>query len=115
MRRVPAMSLSKMVGLMLVLAMAASAALSYVAQRHVFLPRFLELEREEALKDLNRCVESLEREMYHLDVVCADWAAWDDTYEFVEEANAEYVASNLVMATFIDNKLNLIYIINYCV
>jgi sensor domain CHASE-containing protein len=29
-----------------------------------------------------------------------DWGHWDDTYEFMESANPEYAADNLVESTF---------------
>lgn len=33
--------------------------------------------------------------MRSLDAICADWAYWNDTYEFVEDLNEEYVADNI--------------------
>jgi sensor domain CHASE-containing protein len=84
--------------------------LDYAIQRMVVFPSFVVLEQNEAKKDLDRCFEALRREFYHLDTFNHDWAAWDDTYRFVQDRNTEYVTSNLVAQTFIDNKLNLIYV-----
>ncbi|MGD8563471.1 MAG: CHASE4 domain-containing protein, partial [Desulfarculaceae bacterium] len=50
------------------------------------------------------------REIRHLGILCNDWAAWDDTYEFAAQPNQEYRDSNLLPETFSDNRLNLIYI-----
>ncbi|RMF86757.1 MAG: hypothetical protein D6736_14375 [Nitrospinota bacterium] len=88
------------------------AVLDYSIQRFVIFPSFTALEREEAQKDLERSVEALQREIYHLSLLCNDWAAWDDTYAFVQDRNPAYIESNLVLSSFTDNNLNLIYIVD---
>ena len=50
-------------------------------------------ENEQAIKDLQRSEQAIRREMFHLTVFTGDWAAWDDTYEFVETLDAEYIES----------------------
>ncbi|MBS7638002.1 HAMP domain-containing protein [Candidatus Bathyarchaeota archaeon] len=37
-----------------------------------------------------------------------DWASWDDTYNFIEDKNRDYIDSNLVDGTFINLRLNII-------
>ncbi len=96
--------------LILLVVVALYAALDYGIQRLVVFPSFIALEQHEAEKDLERCFEALRRESYHLDTFNHDWAAWDDTYQFVRDRNTDYISSNLVAQTFIDNKLNLIYV-----
>jgi two-component system NtrC family sensor kinase len=86
------------------------AGLDYGIQRLVVFPSFVSLEHQAAKRDLERCVEALRREIYHLDTFNHDWAAWDDTYAFVRDRNSEYIQSNLVAQTFVDNNLNLIYV-----
>jgi two-component system NtrC family sensor kinase len=104
------MSLRSKILLILLVVVTLYAALDYGIQRLVVFPSFIALEQHEAKKDLERCFEALRRESYHLDTFNHDWAAWDDTYEFVRDRNADYISSNLVAQTFIDNKLNLIYV-----
>jgi PAS domain S-box-containing protein len=41
-----------------------------------------------------------------------DWATWDDTYKFAQDRNEEYIKRNLMDATFIDNRFNLIAVVN---
>lgn len=43
---------------------------------------------------------ALDREMGNLLTTTEDWAAWDDTYAFIEERNPEYIQANLVDETF---------------
>ncbi len=55
------------------------------------------LERDEALRDLDRVVGALDRELKQLGVSAADWAYWDETYRFAAEAGRyqEYLDTNL--------------------
>jgi len=87
-------------------------AAHYGIQQLVVFPSFVELERAEATKDMQRCVEAIRREIYHLDTFCYDWARWDDTYRFVVDGNKDYINANLVVETFTENNLNLIYVVN---
>ncbi len=80
----------------------------YAIQRFIVFPSFLVLERNDALTDLDRCLHSIQSEIEHLDSTCHDWAAWDDTYEFIETAAQDYIDANLVLDVFSSNKLNLV-------
>lgn len=61
----------------------------------------------------------LEREMENLAVKQADWARWDDTYEFITDRNEQYIASNLNdesfelinvdMMAFVNNSGEVVY------
>ena len=81
-------------------------------QRFIILPSFLALEREEAITDISRSVKTLQREIDELDGFVWDWAAWDDTYEFIQTRSEAYIKSNLVLETFSDDDLNLIYFVD---
>ncbi|MBI5117502.1 HAMP domain-containing protein [Candidatus Poribacteria bacterium] len=106
------MSLRKKILLILLVIMTLYIGLDYGIQRLVIYPSFLELEKDEAGKDMQRCVEALRKEIQHLDAFVHDWSAWDDTYKFVEDRNQAYIEANLVPTAFSINKLNLIYICN---
>jgi sensor domain CHASE-containing protein len=86
------------------------AGLDHLIQRWTITPSFLDLERAEALKDVQRTVEALQTEIEHLDARCRDWATWDDTYAFVAGAQGDFVASNLGPNAFQDDEVNLLFI-----
>ncbi len=67
----------------------------FFVQRFVVYPSFLELEEHEAGQNLQRIIHALERENYHLERICRDWATWDDTYEFMITRSEAYKTSNL--------------------
>jgi len=86
------------------------AGLDYGIQRLVVYPSFISLERREAEKEIERCVAALRRELHHLDGLCHDWAAWNDTYEFVEDRNPDYISDNLLDESYQNNQINLLAI-----
>ena len=55
-----------------------------LVSRTVLVKGFVDLEREAALRDLERAYEAFEAELEALDTILVDWAQWDDTYEFAQ-------------------------------
>jgi len=89
------------------------AVLIYGIQNVIILPSFVTLEKDEAIRDLERCKEALKSDFYNLDMLCKDWAAWDDTYEFVKNQNKNYINSNFNRGAFEDNNVNIVAIGDY--
>lgn len=80
-----------------------------VVQHYVVYPSFVSLEREEAVKHVERCVDAITTEIEHLNIFCADWAAWDDTYAYIDDENEAYEKSNFTSVLWSVNRLNLLY------
>lgn len=85
-------------------------SVNYATQRSIIQPSFVTLEREEAVKDLQRCVEAIRREIMHLGTTCEDYASWDDTCAFVVDANREYAEANIAVSNLQDLDLNVMVI-----
>ena len=97
--------------LLSLLALALGYMLVYhLVQSHFLLPQFLAMEEGLVQEDLARVQAALDQELDFLEKLCHDWAAWDDTYEFVREPTDEYRQSNLLPETYLDSKLNLLAI-----
>lgn len=73
---------------------------------------FKELEERNTRENVERMQSALSNDISDLDAFLGDWAAWDDTYAFIEDVNQKYIESNLVEGTFINSKLNLMVFIN---
>lgn len=86
--------------------------LLYFSLNKIITKGFLEIEVNNVHSDLQRTLNLIKIEQDTLDLLTADWAVWDDSYEFIKEPNQKYIKSNLVEATFADYKLSFIAYIN---
>ncbi len=78
----------------------------------VIKPTLADFEKELAVEDLARFNKTVEKELQYLNRTCADYAWWDDTYEFVLDKNETYKKTNLLPQTYEENNINMILIIN---
>lgn len=106
------MSLTAKVLVIPALAVVAYALLDSAIQSRTLMPSFYQLELREARRDIYRSTSVFRHERESLGRTTADWAAWDDTYEFVADPCEEYITSNLVSATYIDNGLNAMVLLD---
>jgi diguanylate cyclase (GGDEF)-like protein len=83
-------------------------AIGYFYTHTLFLQGYLSLENQEIKANASRFNKSLNREIENLGALTNDWAAWDDTYNFMENQNQEYINSNLVEDTYSELGLNFI-------
>ena len=77
------------------------------------------IEDQQMHAHLDRIALALENDIENLEATTMDWAAWDDTYEFILTGDPAYVESNLVDGTFealdlgfmllVDSSANLVY------
>jgi len=104
------MSLQAKILLIVLVVVSLYAVLDYASQYFFVLPSFISFERNEAKNTMRHCIALLKREISNLDKFAKDWAAWDDTYQFVKDRNDGYISTNLVIESFTNNNLNLIYI-----
>ncbi|MFC1905061.1 CHASE4 domain-containing protein [Chloroflexota bacterium] len=70
------------------------------------------MEQDNVVQNIERSVKTLDNEISNLDTLLWDYAAWDDTYAFIEDANTDYIASNLIDSTFTWLRLNLMLFID---
>lgn len=73
-----------------------AAVLSYL----VFRPEFIEIETNDALKDLRFVSGILQTEMAGLENTNQDWAVWDQAYAFLQGRDSLFIGREVVPATF---------------
>lgn len=83
-----------------------------VGARFILLDNYEALEKQRAEVNVKRCLSALSNELSELDSTAGDWAAWDNTYAFIQNANDNYLESNLVDDTFANLRLNIMLFIN---
>lgn len=110
------MSLRSKIVLIVTLVVAAYAIADHVLQRRTLLPRFAELERIEALEDVDRVTAALQAEIDYLDDACRDRATLTSTWEFATQADAaartRYAEENLGARSMRQDELDLLYVID---
>lgn len=84
----------------------------YFCTKIILVDRFTEIEAMRTQRNVERALSVLSFTLSTLDYTAADWAGWDDTYEFVEDANDNFVRTNLEDITFVKLRLNLMLFIN---
>jgi len=80
--------------------------------RRVVLGRFAALERELAERDVDRARNTLADEVEALHALGRDYANWDETYGFLGGARPDYAAVNFPDATFSQNRIGLLVVID---
>jgi len=98
--------------LLVLLTLVALIAILYGVSRFTLLGGFHELEERDTKQNVQRTLSALSYEISSLDTSTHDWAAWDDTYAFIQDADAKYEESNLGDGTFQSLKINLMLFVN---
>lgn len=84
----------------------------YFISQNMLMQRVQNSESEFVESENTRVHMGLSYEYFRLGNVVSDWANWDDTYQFVEDNNTEYVQTNLVYSAFNDLNLNVMMFVN---
>jgi sensor domain CHASE-containing protein len=77
------------------IALIASAALIYGVSNRIMVREMLSIESDQMTRNVSVVQRAIEREKAELDARVFDYAAWDDTYAFMEEPDPEYIRTNL--------------------
>lgn len=89
------MALRTRVTTLLLMLFGAQVLIGLAIQRVVIYPSFLHLEREEAVADVDRALQTLQRELDLLSPSANDWGSWNDCYQYLGDRNQEFYDSNL--------------------
>jgi len=92
-----------LVGLLLIL---------FAVSQGILLNSFSRLEVKDTSEDVQRALGALSDDISSLVTMTRDWAAWDDTYNFIENGNKEYIEANPTDATLEGLRVNVMLFIN---
>jgi PAS domain S-box-containing protein len=84
----------------------------FVVSQTIFLRSAARLEEQDTRQNTERVLNALARDISQLESTVGDWAPWDDTYAFIDDANEDYIESNLVDTTFVNLGLNLMMFVD---
>ncbi|MGC8839485.1 MAG: CHASE4 domain-containing protein [Anaerolineae bacterium] len=88
-------TLALLTATLLLLFLASTGAAWFILARHA-----VQIEEEHTRGHMQQVLHALQSRLDSLDTIAHDWAAWDDTYAFVQDRNPAYIESNLVDSTF---------------
>ncbi len=80
--------------------------------RIILLNNLQKLEVQNVSERMNRAKIGIEFERSDLKKTATDWAEWDDTYQFVEDGNQEFIDSNPGASFFANLRLDAMVYIN---
>ncbi len=83
-----------------------------VANAYLFFwPALIRQDHERAITNSLRVYKLFREESKELARTVSDWAVWDDSYNFIQDGNDEYIQSNLAVNTFSNLAINdLMYV-----
>lgn len=102
------MSIRTKVFLIIFVLFAALGIADFFVQRFIIYPSFLELEHREAGENLQRIFHAIDRETYHVERLCRDWATWNDSHNFMATGYEGFIESNLSDDSLDNISLNLL-------
>jgi adenylate cyclase len=84
----------------------------FVTVRAILLTGFGRVEDDAVHRNVGRVLEALSSEIADLNSTVGDWAPWDDTYVFADDANEAYITDNLYDSTFATLRVNMMLFYN---
>jgi len=84
----------------------------YITSSNILLGSIKKAEEQETRQVLKGVLNVFTQTEEDFNARFADWSAWDDTYTFIQDANQEYIQSNLVAEGLGNLKVNLALYIN---
>lgn len=83
-----------------------------VTSEFIISHSFLELEERDMRGEVAQTLNAIQSELAALDRTTIDYAAWDDSYAFVNDGDPQYIATYLIDDTFINNRLSFVAFVN---
>ncbi len=80
---------------------------AFLLSRYVILRNLENAEKQVVLGYMEGIDALLEKEKRGIDSTLYDWSSWDDTYEFVQSRNQEYIDNNILSNPFSYLELNM--------
>jgi len=71
----------------------------YASARLIVFDGFSEVEETAVRDNVHRVEDAILAEAESLNITAGDWALWDDTYQFAQDGNQEYIDANLSALT----------------
>ena len=92
--------------------MALLFTLLFLTARTVLIDGYAKLEKDKTLIQVNSAISLLKDQAQQLDGIVAEYAHWDDTYQYMPLSDPQYIESNYTNGTFGNLKVKAIILVN---
>jgi two-component system sensor histidine kinase/response regulator len=106
------MSLRRKTLLIVGITIIGSVVLLYLLSHWIIINGAKQLETTSVLRNVDRVHAALDAQADALASLTSDYAGWDDTYQYIVDRNPAYIDSNMVDATFIDQQLDFLLLVD---
>ncbi|PKM76131.1 MAG: hypothetical protein CVU90_14090 [Firmicutes bacterium HGW-Firmicutes-15] len=106
------MSLFKKTIIIIITMLGTGYFLFYFESRFILLDRFSRLENQYVQLNASRALRALDDDILSLERTNADWAGWDDSYQFMKDYNENFLKSNTSDLTFTTLGIHVMLFIN---
>ena len=106
------MSLRKLTLLLILATTAGLMVVVLVNNTRILQSHFAQQEKNDVYQNIQQVKNAIDEQIQFMVKISNDWANWDDTYQFVQDGNSEYIQSNLMVSTFTDLNINLLVMVN---
>ncbi|BDU51714.1 diguanylate cyclase [Haliovirga abyssi] len=83
-----------------------------IGTNYFLKPKLLKIESNYVKEQFNRAEKNINEELSNIQKLVLDWSIWDDTYQFIQNQNIEYIKSNINDTTFTNTGVEFITILN---
>lgn len=97
---------SKILIILLIQAILLCAIVIVVVDR-VMMPKFERLQEQVVTDHIKRAQNTVASDVSYLEQIVYDWSVWDDAYDFIQDENAGFKATNLIPETFINYQIDM--------
>lgn len=77
--------------LLIVAALALLLIVVYATSQIILVRGYLQLEEQDTRKNVQRGLDALSDDLLALNSQLGDWAAWDESYAFVQDVNPDFI------------------------
>ncbi len=85
----------------------------FTLSQTLLMNSYTKLEKQNATVDVQRVLNALSYDVTKLSSTLADWSSWDDTYDYVQGDNDDFIGDNMMDGTFIALELNIMVIVDF--
>lgn len=86
--------------------------IAFIGSQRIINQSYLDLEQNQVKADIQRVKEAIQQMSSSINTLLTNWAAWDDTYKFINDLNPAYIKTNLNLNSFISADVNMIFYFN---